>query len=61
MKNQNKKDSPEEISRREALEKLGLYGKYAAITAMSTYLILQPQKAIAGSSGLPDSPGSGFY
>lgn len=54
----DKKVSSEEISRREALKKLGLYGKYAAITAFSTYLILQPQKAIASSA---DPPGGGFY
>jgi hypothetical protein len=57
MQEKKEKESSEEISRREALEKLGLYGKYAAITAMSTYLILQPQKAIAISA---DPPGTGF-
>ena len=47
----------DEISRRAALEKLGKYGKYTALTALGTYLILQPQKAIASS---PDEPGSGW-
>jgi len=57
MEEKKTKENTEELSRREALEKLGLYGKYAAITAFSTYLILQPQKAIASSA---DSPGEGF-
>jgi len=57
MEDKKTKESADEISRREALEKLGLYGKYVAITAFSTYLILQPQKAIASSA---DPPGGGF-
>ncbi|TVZ56255.1 hypothetical protein OD91_1537 [Lutibacter sp. Hel_I_33_5] len=47
----------EEITRKEALKKLGNYGKYAALTALGTYLILNPQKAQAAS---PEAPGSGF-
>jgi len=57
MEEKKTKENTEELSRREALEKLGLYGKYAAITAFSTYIILQPQKAIASSA---DRPGEGF-
>ena len=47
--------SPEEITRKEALKKIGTYGKYAALTALGTYMILHPQKAQATSA--PDSPG----
>tara|TARA_B110000091_G_C13795209_1_gene467533 strand:+ start:1974 stop:2126 length:153 start_codon:yes stop_codon:yes gene_type:complete len=39
------------ISREEALKKMG---KYAALTAMGTFLVLNPQKAHAAS---PDDPG----
>ena len=56
MEEKSKKEIAE-ISRREALEKLGKYGKYTALTALGTYLILQPQKAIASSA---DPPGAGF-
>ena len=47
----------EEISRKEALKKIGNYGKYAALTALGTYTILSPKKAQANS---PDDPGTGF-
>jgi hypothetical protein len=46
-----------EISRKDALKKIGNYGKYAALTAVGTYLILNPKKAQAQS---PVNPGSGF-
>ena len=46
-----------EITRKEALKKIGAYGKYAALTALGTYMILNPQKAQAAS---PDDPGAGF-
>lgn len=46
-----------EISRKEALKKIGNYGKYAALTALGTYVILNPKKAQAQS---PTSPGVGF-
>ena len=46
-----------EISRKEALKKIGNYGKYTALTALGTYLILNPQKAQAAS---PEAPGDGF-
>jgi hypothetical protein len=48
MKN-NKKQEKAEISRKEAISKIGNYGKYAALTALGTYLILNPQKAQATS------------
>ena len=46
-----------DISRKDALKKLGSYGKYAALTALGTYMILNPQKAQAQS---PAAPGTGF-
>ena len=52
MNNQDKN-----IDRKEALKKIGNYGKYAALTALGTYLILNPQKAQAQS---PEAPGTGF-
>ncbi|WP_166387806.1 MULTISPECIES: hypothetical protein [unclassified Polaribacter] len=51
--------SENKIDRKEALEKIGKYGKYAALTALGTYMILSPQKAQA-SSALPENPGVGF-
>lgn len=55
IKNTQKK--PEDITRKEAVKKIGSYGKYAALTALGTYMILNPQKAQAQS---PEDPGSGF-
>ena len=55
MKNQDTKT--EEISRKDAIKKIGNYGKYAAFTALGTYLILNPQKAQAQSLA---APGAGF-
>ncbi|WP_169720512.1 hypothetical protein [Tenacibaculum ovolyticum] len=56
MKKQTQNKS-QDISRKEALKKIGGYGKYAALTALGTYLILNPQKAQAQS---PAAPGGGF-
>ena len=53
----NTKDNNQEISRKEAIKKIGNYGKYAALTALGTYMILNPQKAQAAS---PEAPGTGF-
>ena len=47
----------QKITRKEAINKIGNYGKYAALTALGTYLILNPQKAQASS---PEAPGGGF-
>ena len=47
----------QEISRMEALRKIGNYGKYAALTAIGTYIMLSPKKAQAAS---PAGPGDGF-
>ena len=49
--------SKDNINRKEALKKIGNYSKYAALTALGTYLILSPQKAQAQS---PEDPGTGF-
>ena len=51
------KKNTQDISRKDALKKIGDYGKYTALTAIGTYLILNPQKAQAGS---PSDPGTGF-
>lgn len=53
----NTKQNQTDISRKEAIKKIGNYGKYAALTALGTYMILNPQKAQAQS---PADPGSGF-
>ena len=45
------------ITRKEALKKIGSYGKYAALTALGTYVLLHPKKAQAAS---PEPPGNGF-
>ncbi|PWG06744.1 hypothetical protein [Polaribacter aquimarinus] len=50
-------NNEQEITRKEAIKKIGNYGKYAALTALGTYMILNPQKAQAQS---PEDPGSGF-
>jgi hypothetical protein len=47
----------EDISRKDAIKKIGRYGKYATLTALGTYMILNPQKAQAQS---PEGPGTGF-
>jgi len=51
------KQQENNISRKEALKKIGNYGKYTALTALGTYLILNPKKAQAAS---PEDPGDGF-
>ena len=56
MKKQ-KDNTSESMTRKDAIKKIGNYGKYAALTALGTYLILNPQKAQAQS---PTEPCSGF-
>lgn len=51
------KNKDQKINRKEAIQKIGNYGKYAALTALGTYLILNPKKAQAQS---PEAPGTGF-
>ena len=58
MKKQVEKNNKEqEISRKDAIRKIGSYGKYMALTALGTYMILNPKKAQAQS---PEDPGDGF-
>ena len=54
MKNNDKQL---DITRKEAIKKIGDYGKYATLTALGMYLILNPKKAQAQS---PTEPGTGF-
>ena len=56
MKN-NIKNNKQDITRKDALKKIGNYSKYAALTALGTYMILSPQKSQAQS---PEAPGTGF-
>ena len=51
MKNQ-KNTHKEDITRNEAIKKMG---KYAALTALGTFIILNPKKAQANSD--PTDPG----
>ncbi len=55
----NTQDNVEEITRKDAIKKIGNYGKYAALTALGTYMILNPEKAQA-FSGSPANPGLNF-
>ena len=48
-----KDTNKQEISRKEALKKIGNYGKYTALTAIGTYMLLNPKKAQASSPGIP--------
>ena len=54
-KSENSLDNTNDISRKEAIKKMG---KYAALTAMGTFMILSPKKAQAQSSPGP-VPGFG--
>ena len=56
MEDTKNKKLDTDITRNEALKKIGTYGKYAALTALGTYMILNPQKAQAQS---PEAPGTG--
>lgn len=49
--------SDENITRKEALQKIKKHSKYVALTALGTYIMLQPKKAQAAS---PDAPGTEF-
>ena len=58
---EQKEKQNNEITRKEALKKIGNYSKYTALTALGTYLILNPKKAQAQSpGGEPAAPGSDF-
>ena len=56
MKNQVENTS-DSMTRKDAIKKIGNYSKYVALTALGTYMILNPQKAQAQS---PQAPGTGF-
>ena len=56
--NKQLEDNSQEITRKDALKKIGSYSKYAALTALGTYLVLNPQKAQAASPIV--KPGDGF-
>ena len=52
------------ITRKAALKKIGKYGKYTALTAIGTFIILHPKKAQATSvdnSGLIAPGANGFF
>lgn len=57
MKNKKQPTTQDHITRKEAMKKIGNYGKYAALTALGTYVLLNPKKAQASS---PEDPGTGF-
>ncbi|WP_338732832.1 hypothetical protein [Mangrovimonas cancribranchiae] len=59
MKTNHKKTTTTKttMTRKEALKKMGNYGKYAALTAIGTYVLLNPKQAQAAS---PEAPGDGF-
>lgn len=52
-----KKNYKTEITRKEALQRMG---KYAALTAVGTFVILNPKKAQAQSPDEPKDPGDGW-
>lgn len=54
---EKKRQNSEDITRKEAIKKIGTYGKYAALTAIGTYIFLNPKSAQARS---PEAPGDGF-
>lgn len=56
MKNKKQPRDQENITRKQAIKKIGNYGKYAALTAIGTYLLLNPKTAQASS---PENPGDG--
>lgn len=55
--NSTNKMKENSISRKDAIKKIGNYGKYAALTAVGTYILLNPKQAQAAS---PETPGEGF-
>ena len=62
MKNNIKpiQEAADKITRKAAVKKIGNYGKYAALTALGSYMILSPQKTQAGSSPEIVSQSVGF-
>ena len=62
MKNNLKpiKEVADKITRKAAVKKIGNYGKYAALTALGSYMILSPQKTQATSAADIIDQGTGF-
>ncbi|TVZ57253.1 hypothetical protein OD91_2571 [Lutibacter sp. Hel_I_33_5] len=54
------KESSKIITRKEAIQKIGKYSKYAALTSLATYMILHPKSAQAMSDAPDDGLGIGF-
>ena len=52
----NEEIAPSGITRKDALKKMG---KYAALTALGTFMILNPKKAQASSASPSPSPSPG--
>jgi hypothetical protein len=50
----------DKITRKAAVKKIGNYGKYAALTALGSYMILSPQKTQAVSAADIIDQGVGF-
>ena len=50
----------DKITRKAAVKKIGNYGKYAALTALGSYMILSPQKTQAVSAADIIDQGTGF-
>ena len=62
MKNNIKpiQEVADKITRKAAVKKIGNYGKYAALTALGSYMILSPQKTQAVSAAEIVGQGVGF-
>ncbi|WP_196885486.1 hypothetical protein [Aureivirga sp. CE67] len=58
MSKKNIKSTENEISRKEALKKIGNFGKFAALTAIGGAILLNPKKAQATSD--PGGAGEDF-
>ena len=50
----------DKITRKAAVKKIGNYGKYAALTALGSSMILSPQKTQATSAADIIDQGTGF-
>ena len=62
MKNNIKpiQEVADKITRKAAVKKIGNYGKYAALTALGSYMILSPQKTQAASAADIIDQGTGW-
>ena len=60
MNTKNRDTKKDEMTRKDAIKKIGNYGKYAALTALGTYMLLNPKTAQAASPTNPADPGTGF-